>query len=65
VNNAIIVVDTESKLNKALKSINLGLVHRLTKEIKGFVICKFVGFNAQEKENFKTKPAYISGIDVT
>lgn len=65
VNSGITVVDKQSQLYKCLKSLNLGLVDRLNKEVDGNVICKFIGFTDEEIESFKKYPAYISGIDVT
>lgn len=64
-NSAIIVVDSETQLYKTLKSLNLGLVDKLNKEVNGNVICKFINFTNEEKQSFKTHPAYVSGIDVT
>lgn len=65
VNSAICLVDPESKLYTTLKSLRLGLVNKLNKEVRGNVICRFVNFSQAEKDNFKTNPAYISGIDAT
>jgi hypothetical protein len=65
VNSAIMVVDADSDLYKKLRSLNLGLVDKLNKEVKGNVICKFFNFGNPDKESFMNKPAYISGIDVT
>jgi hypothetical protein len=64
-NNAILVVDRESGLYKALKSLKLGLVEKLNKEVTGNVICRFGNLTEEEKGLFKNHPAYISGIDVT
>ncbi len=65
VNAAIICLDAETPLYKALKSLKLGMVAKLSKEVKGNVICKFVNFDEKERALFKSNPAYISGIDVT
>ena len=65
VNSAIIPVDADSTLYKTLKSIKLGWVDKLNKEVRGNIICKFIGFTEQEKKQFRENPAYISGIDVT
>ncbi len=64
-NSAIIVVDAGSSLYRALRSIDLGLVDSLQKEVRGNVICRFNGFTSQEIQSFKDTAAYISGIDVT
>ena len=65
VNSAITLVDPETLLYKELKSMKLGLVDKLNKEVRGNVICNFLNFDDKEKEVFKANPAYISGIDVT
>lgn len=65
VNSAICVVDPEGILYTTLKSLRLGLLNKLKKEIKGNIICRFVNFSEIEKKKFKESPAYISGIDVT
>lgn len=65
VNSAICLVDPESNLYTSLKSLRLGLVNTLNKEVRGNVICRFVNFSQQDKANFKSKPVYISGIDAT
>jgi hypothetical protein len=65
VNTAIIVVDADSDVYRTLKSLDLGLVDKLNKEVRGEVICRFENFDDAEKKVFKVNPAYISGIDVT
>lgn len=65
VNSAICLVDSGSKLYSTLKSLRLGLVDKMNKEVRGNVICRFVNFNQEEKESFKANPVYISGIDAT
>jgi hypothetical protein len=65
VNSAIMVVDADSELYQKLRSLQLGPVDKLNKEVKGNVICKFFNFDNVEKESFRNRPAYISGIDVT
>jgi len=65
VNTAIMVVDADSEIYRILKSLNLGLVEKLNKEVRGNVICRFVNFNEDQKKSFEVIPAYISGIDVT
>ncbi|HVD99553.1 MAG TPA: hypothetical protein VNB90_15195 [Cytophagaceae bacterium] len=65
VNSAIICLDADSSLYKTIKSLKLGMVDKLNKEVKGNVICKFVKFDEDDKKIFKSNPAYISGIDVT
>lgn len=65
VNNAIIVVDKNSRVYNALRLLDLGWVDTLNKEVSGHVICKFVNFDNEEIRMFKNNPAYISGIDVT
>ena len=65
VNSAICIVDPGSKLYTTLKSLRLGLMSKLNKEVRGNVICRFVNFSQEEKNTFKTNPVYISGIDAT
>ena len=65
VNSAIICLDSETSLYRTLKSLKLGMVDKLSKEVKGNVICKFINFDEKDKNLFKSNPAYISGIDVT
>ncbi len=65
VNSAIICLDADTALYKTLKLLNLGMVDKLSKEVKGNVICKFINFEQQDEVFFKSNPAYISGIDVT
>lgn len=64
-NSAIAVVDAGTPLYKTLRSLKLGWVDKLNKEVRGNVICKFINFPVAEKDSFKKHPAYISGIDVT
>lgn len=64
-NSAITVVDADTPLYKTLRSLKLGWVDKLNKEVRGNVICKFINLSAAEKDLFKKHPAYISGIDVT
>ena len=65
VNTAICIVDAESKIYSSLKSLRLGLMSRLNKEVKGYVICRFQNFTEEERSIFKSHPAFISGIDAT
>jgi len=65
VNSAICIVDTGSKLYTTIKSLRLGLMNKLNKEVLGNVICRFVNFSQESKNTFKTNPVYISGIDAT
>jgi hypothetical protein len=65
VNSAMIWIDTETPLYKTIKSLKLGLVSKLNKEVRAQVICRFFNFSAEEKKLFKSGPAYISGIDLT
>jgi hypothetical protein len=65
VNAAVICLDAESPFYKVVKSLKLGMVDKLNKEVKGNIICKFVNFDEKDKIIFKSNPAYISGIDVT
>lgn len=65
VNSAIICLDANTALYKTLKSLKLGMVDKLSKEVKGDVICKFINFEKEDGIFFKSNPAYISGIDVT
>lgn len=63
--SAIICVDPETPLYQTLSSLKLGIVAKLNKEVRGNVICRFINFSEDEKQIFKSQPAYISGIDVT
>ena len=63
--SAIAVVDPQTELYCVLKSLDLGLINKLNKEVRGDVICKFFNLSDAEKESFRMNPAYISGIDVT
>jgi hypothetical protein len=65
VNSAICIVDPGSNLYTTLKSLRLGLMSKLNKEVRGNVICRFVNFSLEEKNIFKSNPVYISGIDAT
>jgi hypothetical protein len=64
-NSAICIIDPESKLYTTIKSLRLGLINKLNKEVMGNVICRFANFSDEEKNTFKTNPVYISGIDAT
>lgn len=63
--SGLCVVDRQSKLYGMLKSLRLGLMNRLNQEVTGDVICRFENFGDAEITDFKNKPAFISGIDVT
>lgn len=65
VNSALSFVDPASSLYDTLTSLNLGVLSKLNKEVRGDVICRFINFSQEEKENFKNHPAYISGFDAT
>ncbi|HYC87390.1 MAG TPA: hypothetical protein VEB86_19290, partial [Chryseosolibacter sp.] len=65
VHSAIMIADADSSLYCFLRSLNLGLIDKINKEVRGHVICKFYKFSAVEIDVFKSRPAYISGIDVT
>lgn len=65
VNSAICLVDADTKLYTDLKSLRLGLMDKLNKEVRGDVICRFVNFSKDEKDRFITNPMYLSGIDAT
>lgn len=65
VNSAICIVDPGSNVYTTLKSLRLGLISKLNKEVRGNVICRFVNFSQEEKNSFKSYPVYISGIDAT
>jgi hypothetical protein len=64
-NSGMIWVDADSILYKILRSLNLGLVDKLNKEVMADVICKFIRFDKTEIDRFKSNPAYISGTDLT
>jgi hypothetical protein len=64
-NSALMVVDPDTHLYKTLRSLKLGWVDKLNKEVRGNVICRFTNLSEQEKQVFRANPAYISGIDVT
>jgi len=63
--SAIVCVDPDSHLYQTLSSLKLGIVAKLNKEVRGNVICRFINFSEEEKQVFRSQPAYISGIDVT
>ena len=65
VNTGLCIVDRESKMFNVLKSLKLGVLNRINKEVAGDVICRFENFSDSEKSVFKNTPAYISGIDAT
>jgi len=64
-NSAMLWLDTGSDLYNRIKSLRLGMVHSLSKEVTAGVICRFTGFKEEQREMFKNSPAYISGIDIT
>jgi len=64
-NSAMLWLDTDSDLYKRIRSLPLGVVHRLSKEVTGNVICRFTGMTEEQQKMFKNSPAYISGIDIT
>jgi hypothetical protein len=64
-NSAICIVDPGSNVYPTLKSLRLGLMSKLSKEVRGNVICRFINFSEEEKRTFKTNPVYISGVDAT
>jgi hypothetical protein len=63
--SAIMVVDAASPLYKIIKSLKLGWLDKLNKEVRGNVICQFHNLSENERKMFITNPCYISGIDVT
>lgn len=63
--SAIVVVDADTRVYRDLKTLDLGLIDKLSEEVRGNVICRFSTFGSEEKSSFRSKPAYISGIDVT
>lgn len=63
--SAIMVVDPGSELYRVLKSLDLGAVNKLNREVRGDIICRFSNFDETTKNNLKTKRAYISVTDVT
>lgn len=65
VNSAMIWADSGSELYKALKSLDLGIVDKLNKEVHADVICRFNYLSEEHMKVFFRSPAYISGIDLT
>lgn len=63
--SAIAVVDRDSLLYKTLRSLKLGWIDRLKKEVRGDIICNFKNLTENEIASFRNNPAYISGTDVT
>lgn len=63
--SAIAVVDTQSPELRALQALRLGLVNALSAPVTGHVIVRFRNMTEEMKHQFRTLPAFISGIDVT
>ena len=64
-NSAMLWLDNDSALYKAVKSIDLGLVAQIKREVTAHVICKFVNVSKEDQSFFAANPAYISGTDLT
>lgn len=62
---AILFADEESSLKQLFDRIDLGIIGKMNSGNCAKVICRFQGFNDNEKKVFYTQPAYISSIDVT
>lgn len=64
-NAAMLWLDRDTQLYATIKSINLGILNKLKKEITAHVICKFMDVKTDDEVVFRTNPAYISGTDLT
>ncbi|HEX8547982.1 MAG TPA: hypothetical protein VF691_13560 [Cytophagaceae bacterium] len=65
VNSAMIWADSQSSLYEGLKSIDLGIVQKINKEVQADVICNFRNIDLMDRNLFFNSPAYISAIDLT
>lgn len=63
--NAFIPVDCDCDTYRHLIKFDLGLTNRLTKRVKTDVICKLNNFPQEEINRFRSRPAYVSAIDIT
>lgn len=64
VNSALMWHDNQSTLYHTLRSLNLGLLGKLKKEVKGNVVAKFINMNEASTEKIKNSPAFISSFDL-
>jgi hypothetical protein len=62
---AMTFVDEHSELKAIFEKMDLGVMGRANKGNKGKLICRFQNFSDEEKIGFRTRPAYISAIDLT
>ncbi|UZS00197.1 hypothetical protein [Chondrinema litorale] len=65
VNTAMTWADCSSPLYQTLKSIDLGILSKLKKEVHGQVICNFKNIDSETIASIKNMHAYISGTDIT
>ncbi|UZS00037.1 hypothetical protein [Chondrinema litorale] len=65
INTAMTWADCSSPLYKTLKSIDLGILSKLKKEVNAQVICKFKNVESGEIERIREQHAYVSGTDLT
>lgn len=63
--SALTITDADSVLYSVLKSLDLGSVAKLSKEVRGNVIVKCQDVPSDIVDDLSRYPAYISGIDVT
>lgn len=64
-NSCLLIADAESHVYQTLKSLDLGLVAKINKEVKGNVIVKSINQKEDFLEQLAQKPVYISITDVT
>ncbi len=64
-NSAMLWLDRDTQLYRTIKSLKLGVLNTINKEVTANVICRFQNIDDDNKIIFKNNPAYISGIDLT
>jgi hypothetical protein len=64
-NTILISLDVDAPLSRMIRSLDLGLAARLKKEVEGSVICYTSNMTPEQIDLLKSRPAYISGFDVT
>jgi len=64
-NSAMLWLDKDTELYHTVKSLKLGVLSKINKEVTANVICKFQNIGNANQIIFKNNPAYISGIDLT
>lgn len=65
VTSAVMWLDNSSRIYKTIKSLDLGLLNKINKEVKADVIARFINFEEEEVDNFKNHPVYVSAFDLT